>query len=61
MILNLTGLCSTVKSCVCSAIAHRVTIFDVSCMEYILHGIQITKSAVIRNTNKVATPDTDLK
>ena len=34
MIFNLPGLCSTVKSYDCSAIAYRVSIFDVSCMEY---------------------------
>ena len=34
MTFNLPGLCSTVKSYDCSAIAHRASIFDVSCMEY---------------------------
>ena len=34
MISNLPGLCPTVQSYDCSAIAHRVSIFDVSCMKY---------------------------
>ena len=34
MMFIFPGLCSTVKEYDCSAIAHRVSMFDVSCMEY---------------------------
>ena len=34
MVFNLPGLCPTVKSFDCSAIAYPVSIFDVSWMKY---------------------------
>ena len=53
MTFNLPDLFSTAKSYDCSMIVHRVSIFNVSCTEY----IYISECVVIRRTNNFATPD----